>query len=381
MKSAIYLTLFLFIFSACSTEKNELSVQEKEERLVELKTQHHEILAQIHELEKDLEGQEGGDVQKELKKVKVLTLEATTFEHYIEVQGNVVNEKNVKVFPEASGRVVQNNVSRGQSVRKGQVLMELDDQLILKSIAEVKTRLELAVTVFEKRKKLWEKNIDSEVEYLKAKSDKESLEKSLETLEYQLSNTKVKAPIAGEVDEFFLNEGEMASPQMPACRIINNKSVRVDTEVSEVYLPALKKSDLNITVHFPNLGIKEKKRITHIGNFIHPDNRTFKIETYFANPKGLLLPNSVAVVTIKDFVAKDAIAIPSYLIQQSVDGRFFVFKAKKIDAQTSTVQKVYVKTGISYKGKTLIQDGLVAGDMLISEGYNNVVPNEKIALL
>ena len=318
------------------------------------------------------------DPKDKLRTVVVYQLKQQTFQHFIEVQGDVKSDKNIDVSPEMMGRIISRKAEVGQFVKKGETIAILDTESIEKQIEEVKTKLELATSLFERQQNLWNQKIGSEIQFLQAKNNKESLERSLESLDTQLKKAFVKSPINGTIDAFFANEGEMANPQMPFARIVNLVNVEVTAEVSENYVKSVKKGAI-VSVDFPTLGMREDLKIQNIGRFINPLNRTFKIEMRIRNKEGYLKPNTMAVVKIKDFEQENAIVVPTQFIQQATDGSKFLFITKSENGK-EVVAKVNLQTGKSYKGNTLITEGLQEGDKIIVKGYSEVVAGEEVKI-
>ena len=124
------------------------------------------------------------------------------------VQGKVEAEDLVNISSELGGRILKLHVKEGQAVRKGQLIATTDLSTLEKQIAEIENSLQLATTVYERQKRLWDQNIGSEIQYLEAKTQKEGLERSLETLNSQIVKKYIYTPIAGIVDREFLQAGE-----------------------------------------------------------------------------------------------------------------------------------------------------------------------------
>ncbi len=118
--------------------------------------------------------------------VKVKKLKTKEFNHYIKVSGSIKAINDAFISPEMNGQIKAIYVEEGDYVKKGQKLAILNTKVTRKSIEELKTGLDLAKTMFKKQEKLWNDSIGSEVQYLQAKNNKETLEKKLETLNAQL---------------------------------------------------------------------------------------------------------------------------------------------------------------------------------------------------
>lgn len=373
-KSYIIIPFAGLLLVACGQKDTSL---EGKRKLLEQKRQElSKIKSEIDALESEIAAQDLTNPLLKLKKVTVLPLQTQTFRHFIEVQGTVTCEKNINVMPETQGAVVRRLVQKGQTVREGDPLIELDGEIIRKNIQEVETRLELARIVFQKQENLWKQKVGTEIQFLQAKNNLESLEKNLATLKTQLAKAIVRSPISGTIEELFVKEGEMASPMTPVAKVINLNTVEITADVSEVYAMRIKKGD-EVTVKFTSYGIEVPLKIKTVGQQIHPDNRTFRITIEMDNRQWQIKPNATAVVKIKDFEATNAIVVPTHLIQKSTEGYKFLYTAQK-DGEKSVIKKAIIQTGLHYEGKTHITQGLQAGDMVVLEGYNEVFDNEEV---
>lgn len=367
----VFLLSLILVLGSC---KKEASTEEvKKEQLAKYKTELAELQTKIDELQEEL--LEGKEEEEVLKEVKVLTLQKTDFQHFIEVQGNVTSDQNVLINPELGGTITSMLVKEGQRVSAGQTIATVDGSIVRQQIQEIKKRLELATQIYDRQSNLWSQKIGSEVQYLQAKNNKEALEEKLKTVQTQLNKTSIIAPISGVIDEVFSNKGEIANPAMPVARIVNLSQVKVEAQVSETYLKYIKQGDM-VSLTFPALGVEKDAKIAFVGQSIDARNRTFKIQLNLNNKDKLLKPNLLAMVKIKDFEQKEGIAIPSNLIQRASNGDKFLFTIN----DKNVVKKVIIEPSISYKGKALIVKGLSNGDKVITEGYNEVIDGQSVVV-
>ncbi len=373
-----YLPFALILLLACS-KSQQSDVELKKAELKKLKQIYSETKAKIEELEQELSRMEKKEPKEGLRLVEAMQLKPTTFEHFFEVQGNVKSEQNVMVMPESQGVIQEILVDEGQNVKKGQVLARLDNELIRRNLEQVEKSYELAKAIFEKQENLYKQKIGTEVQYLQAKNNKETLEKNIETLKTQLNKSVIVSPIDGVVDEIFQNKGEMAVGGMmgvPFARIINLSSVEVTADISENYLRYVHKGD-TVRIEFPSVGIEMPVRIDQVGQYINPENRTFKITMKIPNRENLLRPNILAVLRLRDFQRKNAVVVPSQYIQKSTSGQKFIYVVER-NGQDDIVKKVNIKTGLTYKEMTMIEEGLEANAMIVTRGYNEVINGERV---
>ena len=302
--------------------------------------------------------------------VEVKTLTPEEFVRHFEVTGNMEAVKDAIISPEINGQIKTIAVERGQRVRKGELLIGLNTDVTEKSIAEVKTNLELASKIYEKQKELWDQNIGSELQYLEAKNGKESLEGRLATLEKQMEMARIRAPFSGIVDNIMVREGELASPGMRLLHLVNLAEMRVSARVSESYLQSVKKGD-PVQLRFssyPDEVLAEK--ISRLGQVIDDQTRTFALEILFANKDEKYKPNMLTSVRIEDYRNDKALVVPSIVLKQDFNGTFLFVISEGENG--SVARKQYVSPGVTVQDKTMIEEGLSAGDMVIIKGYNLV---------
>jgi membrane fusion protein (multidrug efflux system) len=338
-----------------------------------------ELTNQITTLENDIAELDPNFRAKQGRLVTTIPVQRTDFAHFVEIQGAVEADDLTDVTSEIAGRILTLKFDEGDAISKGQLVATLDLEQLNKQIAELETSLDLAKTVFERQSRLWEQNIGSEIQYLEAKNNKERIEKSLETLQFQLDKGKVYAPASGVVERVVLQSGELASPGMPILQILNTNKLKVVANVPENYLRAVNRGD-RVKVEFPALGEEQDARINLIGRTIDPSNRTFSVEANISTKGGMIKPNLLAIMYLKDKEENDVVTVPLQTVQQEVSGRDFVFI--RADSEEGPIaKKVYVQTGSSYNGHMVITDGLKGGEELIMEGARGLAENELLEIL
>jgi RND family efflux transporter MFP subunit len=350
----------IFLISCSEVEKTSLD---------ELTTQKTSILKKIDSLNQELKTIESQlsklDTLKKYHIVTLLPVKNENFKHYIEIQGVAQADKNIEVRPELGGTVKAIYVKEGQQVSTGQTLIQLDDASIQNSISELNTQLELAKTTFDRQERLWNQKIGSEMQYLQAKAQKEGLENNLTSLKTQAKKMKITAPFNGIVDEIFPKIGELTSPQTATVRLLNLDNVYIEADITETYLSVIKIGTQTI-LNFPSINKEIESEISQIGNFINPDNRSFKTRINISNKDHSIKPNLLADLKIVDFVA-DGIVIPSTLVQKDQNGNTYVFTLKTKNSET-TVAKNLITIEKEYNNEVFISKGLQENDSLINKG-------------
>lgn len=368
-KSIIFLALVVFAV-ACGKPAD------KKAELDKLKKQHDAIADQIKKLETELKVNDSTSVK--YTDVMVTEVQPAEFNHFIEVQGKVDGQDNVAVAPQMPGVVTSVNVKEGDVVRKGQVLAQLDDNVIQQQIAGVKQQLDFASSLYAKQKSLWDQKIGSEVQYLTAKNNKESLEKNLATLQQQVEMYKIKAPINGSVEEVGVKVGQMAAAgAVPVFRVVNFSGVKIMADIAEVYAPKVKVGN-DVLIFFPDYNEEVKSKINFSSKYINPTNRSFQIEVRLGSSKVDYRANMIAVVKINDYRNAKALVLPLNLIKDSPDGKF-LFVTREEGGKT-VARKQKVEVGQTYNGIAEIISGVTAGDKVISTGFSSLVEGQPVII-
>jgi membrane fusion protein, multidrug efflux system len=367
MKYGIFAMIVLFMVSCSSNQESEQSIREQ---IATYKKDINTLNQKIADLEKELNSMDPGDDQSDKVPVEVMPISYEPFKHFIEVSGNAEAVKEAYISPEVGGQIREIFVKEGDQVEKGQLLARLNTDVTESSIADLESSLQLASVVYEKQARLWEKGIGSEIQYLNAKNNKESLEQKLVTLKAQKEMSVIKSPVNGIVDEIYRKKGELAMPGGQLMQVVNLDELYINAAVSEVYLGQVNEGD-KVQVEFPVFPeLKLETPIYRKGNTINPNNRTFTVQLKLNNPDRKLKPNLLSVVHINDFAADSAIVVPSALVKQDITGSY-LYTLQQVDNKW-IAKKVYVTTGQSYQDKTMIVNGLQTGQRVIVQGYNQV---------
>ena len=383
-KNTTYLFIILLAFSCASDDKIPEGLEGKKKYLAKKKTELRALQATIDTVSDQILKLDPPK-EKPAANVNALVVKPIEFKRYLKTQGRVVADDIVNASSEMGGRILRLNAKEGDYVKRGALIAVTDMVTLEKQIDEINTNLSLASTVFERQKRLWDQNIGSELQFLEAKTNKERLEKSLETLNAQISKKNVYAPISGFVDKEFLSQGEMASPGMPIVQILNTAKIKVEADLQESLLGKIKRGEY-VDVYFPAIDKTIKSKVSMIGRTIDAANRTFKIEIAMSSKHGQLKPNLLAEVMINDFTQKEALSIPINCVQQEVSGKNYLFRIKD-DGKVKRAEKTYIETGESTEGNILVTVGLNPNDKIITDGakglsHNDIViptyPNKEI---
>ncbi len=273
-KNILSIAIAAALLASCSGEKKD-GLAGKKEELTKLKTEQSETDKKIKALESEIAKLDTTKrAETNIKVVTVKPLEAGTLSHYVELQGSIDAKNSVMVTPKSGGVITAVYVREGDQVKAGTAMAKVDDSILRESIEEVKTQLTLANTIYMKQKNLWDQKIGTEVQFLQAENNKQGLERKLSTLNTQLSQSRVSAPISGVVDQVNVKVGETAAPGVGLFRVVNLGNLKVVAKVSDTYAASVKKGD-EILITFPDLNKDYKAKVSFVGTTVDPLSRTF----------------------------------------------------------------------------------------------------------
>ncbi len=377
--STLFFLSALTVLVACGGKDN--SVAGKKAQLEQLKKDALALNASIAALEKDLTAQGAGTTQQAVV-VTIAPVVAKDFNHFIEIQGKVESESVSFVTPRAGGGQVKAVfVKRGDRVKKGQILLQLDNSLIKQSVAAatqnietVKAQAALAKSVYEKQKNLWEQNIGSEIQLLTAKTNAEALGSQLKAAmeqlgmaKDQLSYTSVRSDVDGVAEEVNVKVGEifMGPGQL---KVVNTDRLKLTSQVPENYAGKIKVGT-DVSLIFPDLNKTMDTKLTVVGNVIDPLSRSFFVEAKLPVNKDFR-PNQLAQVKIKDYTKKNAISIPINIVQNDDKGKFVYVAATENGKLVARKRPVTI--GEFYANSIEILSGINAGEQVVTEGYQSL---------
>jgi RND family efflux transporter MFP subunit len=373
------------------TDTNSLAGKKAE--LEKLKKEQSTAADKIKALEMEIAKMDTSAASNELAKlVSTTAITIQPFSHYIDLQGRVESDNISYITPRMGpAQVKAMYVKRGDHVRKGQLLLKLDDAIIKQQVAAarqntetIKTQLSLAKDLYNRRNNLWKQGIGTEVELVTARTNVETLEKqlaaaneSIKVQEEQLSGYNVYSDVDGVADEVNVRVGEIFSGAVgtsPQIKIVNTSNLKVITDIPENYSGKVHTGS-QMVVTLPDINKTFSVPVTLSGQVIDPNNRSFRAEAKLPNENGIR-PNQIAQVRILDYSAANAIAIPVNTVGTDEKGKF-VFVAVK-EGSKLVARKKQVTVGELYGQLIEIRSGLSAGDELITDGFQNIYDGQAL---
>jgi RND family efflux transporter MFP subunit len=384
MKKIIIISLTALTLVSCGGDEKKLNKIITSENLEEIRAFRVDIVAKQTEINSQLDLLDKRiaelDDTKKLPLITTYKIEADTFKHFIELQGNVNTKNLLIIYPEFTGILKEVLVSEGQTVSKGQVLAIIDDGGMAQQLAQQEVQLELAKTSFERQERLWKDKIGSEMQYLQAKTNYDATTKAVSQLREQLGKTVIKAPFSGIIDDVITEKGSLVSPgASQIIRIVNLDDMYIETMVSERYISDVTKGK-NVEIQIPVIGKTIYTKIRQAGNFINPANRTFKVEVALPNEDRNLKPNLTAKLRVNDYTNEKALLIPQSIISENSEGEQYVYAITNKQNDIAIAKKVFITTGKTQGDVIEILEGLKNGDEIVNEGARSVKEGQEVKI-
>tara|TARA_R100000935_G_scaffold13736_4_gene27569 strand:+ start:156105 stop:157271 length:1167 start_codon:yes stop_codon:yes gene_type:complete len=344
----------------------------------ELTTQQQQINDQLKQLDEKINEL---NPEKNVPLITAFTASDTVFNHYVELQGSVETKQNLVITPEMGGILQRVYVKEGDKVSKGQLLAKVDDGGMSQQLAQMQVQADLAKTTFERQKRLWDQKIGSEIQYLQAKSNYEAQQEAINSMKQQLGKSSIRAPFSGTIDDVITEQGSVVSPgQTPIVRLVNLSDMYIQTDVPETYITNVK-TGKDVEVMFPVLNKTMDAKIRQTGDFINPENRTFKVEIAVPNADKTIKPNLTARLKINDYTNEKAILIPQSIISENAEGEQYIYVLDSKEGQKAVAKRVIIETGISQGDVIEVLSGVKDGDQIIDEGARSVKDGQTVKII
>ena len=384
MKKIIHALYIIAFIIGCSGDQSVSTTELIEAKdLNGLKTQKEDKLKTLNALKMELSQINAAianlDPSEKLALISMFEVKPENFDHHIEIQANIKTRQNVLLYPEYNGTLKKVYVEEGQKVKKGKLLAQIDDAGLKNQLEQLQIQTKLSKTTYERTQRLWDQNIGSEMNLLQAKATYESQLKTVAQLKKQLQRTQILAPFSGTIDEIVANTGANLLPgQTPVMRIVNLKKMYTEASVPERYLEQVKKGT-SATVKIPMLDREYPTTIRQTGNFINPNNRSFRVETLLPNPDEMIKPNLSCKLKINDYSNPEALMIPMRIVKENANGKKYIFKLKSDGKdQVYRTDQTFVRLGKNIMDKVEVLEGIQAGDLLVNEGATIVENNQRV---
>ena len=382
MNKIFYLFTILLLFSCENNETFDSILKSND--IEKIKLARKTIVASQQDLNSKIEQLDNRieelNENPQLPIVEVVSVTPSQFDHYIQVQGSVKSDQLISIFPEFSGVIKNIYVKSGDDVKKGQSLIKIDDGGLKEQLSQLEIKFELTKTTFERQKRLWEQKIGSEIQFLETKSMFEAQKQAINQLKKQIQKTLIQAPFSGTIDNVIVKIGEVVYPgRSNLMMLLNMDNLYVESNVPEKYISSIKTGN-KVILEFPLIGKSVSSTVRQSGNYIHPINRTFKIEIDVKTNDFEVKPNLNSKVKINDYSNEKALMINQNIISVDSNNKEYVYKLYTKNNK-DYVSKTTIETGKNDGKNIEVISGLSQGDLIVSEGIRKLVDNSRVKII
>lgn len=309
--------------------------------------------------------------------VGTMIIEPISFNDNIRINGNVGAHDDAMIAVETPGQVLF-VAELGTMVNRGDVVVRLDDRLIRTSYEAAKTGYDLAADMYQRQAALHADSVISTLQYLQSKAQRDQASAQLTALEKQLSDTQLRAPFAGRIEERLTTMGQFVGPGTPVIRLVNTRQVKITGGVPERYAGRVIRGT-PVEVDFRNYDVPSRQAtVRFAGNMINTDSRTFPVEVVLDNPDSAMKPRMLVELRVARGSVENGLTVPRTAIIRNDDGlALFVVRTTNGDKR-AVLQPIDVTL---YSGSVaVIGSGLSAGDEVIINGFTNLSDGDLVTI-
>lgn len=280
--------------------------------------------------------------------------------------GTVLSNEEVEVRSQVSGQIRSINFAEGKRVRRGDLLVKINDDDLKAQLFRTESRLAITEQQAERQRQLFEKQFVSQEEYNSVLNELNVAKADVQLILAQIDKTEIRAPFDGTIGLRFASEGGYISPATIITTLQDNSRMKVDFTIPEKYAGDIKVGD-RITFRIQTRREQFEGRIYSLDARLDQTTRTLRVRALAPNPKGLLLPGSFATIEVR-LNERETLTIPAFALIPELKGhRVFLYKGGVAESRP-------VEIGIRTDQRVEIVAGLEDGDTLITSAILQLRP-------
>lgn len=303
--------------------------------------------------------------------VSGLIVRVDTVASNLSIAGEVLPDEQVELRPETSGRVTAINFKEGSAVKKGQLLVKINDAELQAQLSKLISDKKTAKARFERSEKLLSKEAISREEYEAIENEVYSIDANIKNLKAQIAKASIYAPFDGTIGLRYISEGSYVTPQTKISDITRISPVKIQFAIPERYSDKIKKG---MQISFFTQSSLTPYHATVYATEPHIDaiSRSLQMRALYPNKKNEILPGTYVQVKLSLQEDRNVILIPTEALVPTAN-KNFVYLNKNGKAQPQDVI-----TGIRTDSEVQILGGLNSGDSVITTGIIQLHPGTPI---
>ena len=300
--------------------------------------------------------------------VRVEILKPSRLVDAIQVAGTVKASEDASLSPEEGGVVKEWKARKGQTVKKGDLVIVLRDEVIKAGYDAALAQYKMAELNLEKQRKVFDEQGISELQIKNIEYTRDAAKANADLMKARWERTQIRAPFDGIVDNIVPNEGDFAPPGMPVARVVNTSTVKIQADIPEMYSGSVSVGSPAMITFDALPGDTLRGKVNFVGSSVSSANRAFQVEIVVINPYRKIKSEMVAKVKILRETRLNALLVSENILQLVDRDRRIVYveNGGKAEERRLTVgghQGIMVE----------VLEGLKAGDHLIVSGYQKVI--------
>jgi len=305
--------------------------------------------------------------------VNAIIIKTKSIQNKIFSNGTLISNEEVELRSEISGKITKILFDEGQPIKKGTVLIKINDAELQATLKKNLSKESLARDKEYRVKQLFNKNLTSQQEYDNALSELNSAEADVEYIKAQLDKTEIRAPFNGVIGLRSVSEGSYISPASKIATLQNINPIKVDFSVPQKYFGVVK-AGKTILVTIASTEKTYTGKIYAVEPKIDENSRTVQARAVIPNDRSELTPGAYVEIDLVLQDIKDAIMVPSEAVVPDVQGeKVFVYR-------NGIAIPLVVKQNIRTENEVQIVSGLNVGDTVIVSGIIQLKPNAPVKL-
>ena len=313
--------------------------------------------------------------------VAALPLHRGSIEAVLRYSTNLEAESEVGVYAEATRQVTRLAVEEGDRVKKGQILVRLQDDVQRSAVARAESQLAKARREYDRQEHLFQQELISEQAFTEATYEKEQLEITLADAQRELGYAVVTAPIAGVVTERMVSLGDYVQSNQHLFNIVDFNSI-----VARIFVPEKELARLSPgqTARLLAQALGSEPRhaeIARIAPTVDPRSGTVKVTLEIPQRAGLV-PGMYVEVELVAATEQDALLVPKRALVYDQD-QVFVFRAQRDEAEQgdAIVERLLIQPLLEDRDFVQVASGLAAGDLIVVAGQAGLKSGTEVRLL
>jgi membrane fusion protein, multidrug efflux system len=311
--------------------------------------------------------------------VEIGRVEAVRIEDDAQAVGSLRAHQSIVLRPEVSGRIRSLGFTEGQRVRRGQLLVQLDDTLQLAQVRQAEAQASIARTNLQRSRELAAQSFVSQSVVDQNGAALQVAEAQVALAQAQLQRMKLLAPFDGTAGLRSVDVGDYVKDGADIVGIEDLSSLTVQFSLPERYVDRLRAGQ-PVELRFDALPGREfSGRVTVVDPQVDANGRALRVQAQVSNPGTLLRPGMFARPRVVFAVREGAIVVPEEALVP-VGAQQFVFKVVDAGEGKKVSQRIEARLGLRLPGKVEVLEGLKAGDSVVTAGHSRLLRGDAVPL-